>query len=152
MKKLLPILFISLFFIGCSKGKSSPKAVESASTSEISLSEMDEKAITVTKHSFCYPDSFFRSCFEFSEEECIVNAEENIRECYQDLANSKPNLMDNPAAFQGWMSQVGACAGANYQKANMDSFKKTPECQNPQLDENEMQEKVMLHLKDKGLI
>ena len=64
---------------------------------------------------FCKNESYFRSCFQVSEEQCLYVADAATSTCLARFTEQIPDSLNQPQDGTHWGEKVGACAGTLYE-------------------------------------
>jgi hypothetical protein len=66
---------------------------------------------------FCEKESYFRKCFNVTEEACKKAADQEVRKCLTALSPTMPIQLNQPTDGRAWGEKVGSCAGAQFELA-----------------------------------
>jgi len=98
-----------------------------SSTNQVEEPAIDE-AITFTKKvllsDYCKKGSFFRECFDISQQSCTTIAKNNIKQC----ARQHRDSFADPVKFKHTGEIIGQCSGANMVLLLKNKFKDSDVC------------------------
>ena len=80
---------------------------------------------------FCKDGSYFRSCFQVSQEECESTASSATRVCLSKFEGSIPLQLHQPADGSSWGQKVGECAGNAFETTRADQKTNSAKCNDP---------------------
>lgn len=94
---------------------------------------MKEVSIQLPKE-VCTDSSFFRSCYEITQQECLAKAESSLKTCLG--ATPIPNVVSSLTHGQKLGLKVGGCLGVALQKEFRKKKKEIPECESRHFSTN----------------
>ena len=65
---------------------------------------------------FCEKESYFRKCFQISEEDCSSEGKAAVEACAKDDHKRLPVSFKQPEDGQKWGQAIGACAGTKFEE------------------------------------
>jgi hypothetical protein len=80
---------------------------------------------------FCAEKSYFRQCFEGSEDKCLKTATAATTSCLSELEKDIPAILQQPSEGGTWGERLGTCAGQKFETDVAKSKKSNPDCNDP---------------------
>ncbi len=114
------ILFSLLFFQGAF-------ASESVIPKKLFLDEF-KKGIP---NSFCASGTYFRKCFELTEENCKAAVTAAATACIVASETEIPAQLQQPADGQAWGKKIGSCVGGKFETDLAKSKLTAADCKDP---------------------
>jgi hypothetical protein len=66
-------------------------------------------------NAFCADKTYFRKCFNVSEDECIKEALRSTKVCAASLESQIPEKLHQPDDGRKWGAEIGKCTGRTYE-------------------------------------
>ena len=85
---------------------------------------------TALPAAMCREGSYFRACFDVTEEQCSRTVTAATADCVEQFAPEMPALFNQPQDGQHWGQRVGGCAANGYMSAHKASKLDKPSCEN----------------------
>ncbi len=98
---------------------------------EVTKKSWLESMETMVPTHFCQSQQYFRQCFDVSAEKCEEVAASATRVCLEKLESRIPTTLNQPQDGTRWGTQVGICAGQNYEGVLIESRISNAKCNNP---------------------
>jgi hypothetical protein len=116
--------------IGLSLTLSAPASAQNAQNVVTKAAWIDAMK-TALPVAFCQDNTYFRSCFTISQEECESTATSATRVCLSKVENAIPAMIHQPAEGSSWGEKVGSCAGNAFDATRAGQKLDTPKCNDP---------------------